>query len=91
MCRNAQTIKRFNLKIYETTRKFMDNTLLTRLAKYGKFTIEATALKLESVWHSQYRIFSHKSEHKPALRGALSTDSYICGEVAVVSVKPAPS
>ncbi|MEX0142033.1 hypothetical protein MRBLMS1_002876 [Massilia sp. LMS1-1-1.1] len=61
----------------------MDNTLLTRLAQYGKFTIEATALKLESVWYPQYRILGHKSEHKPALRGPLSTDSYLCGEVAI--------
>ena len=60
----------------------MDNTLLTRLAQYGKFTIEATALKLESAWYPRYRILNHKRDQE-LLGGALSTDSYPCGEAAV--------
>lgn len=61
----------------------MDNTLLTRLAQYGKFTIEATALKLESVWYPQYRILCHKSECEHPIRAPHSMDSYPCGEAAV--------
>ena len=60
----------------------MDTTLLTRLAQYGKFTIEATAHKLESAWYPQYRILNHKRDHEP-MRDAVSTDSYPCGEAAV--------
>lgn len=39
----------------------MDNTLLKRLAQYGKFTIEATALKLESAWYPHYKILGSQS------------------------------
>ncbi|MBB5610415.1 MULTISPECIES: hypothetical protein [unclassified Janthinobacterium] len=34
----------------------MKITIFSRLAQYGKFTIEATALKIESSWYPRYRI-----------------------------------
>lgn len=60
----------------------MDNTLLTRLAHHGKFTIEATAFKLESAWYPQYTILDQQRDLAP-MGGARSTDGYPCGEAAV--------
>ena len=59
----------------------MDNTLLKRLAQYGKFTIEASALKLESAWYPQYTIVGQQPEQDSA--EPVSNAGYACREAAV--------
>lgn len=59
----------------------MDNTLLKRLAQYGKFTIEATAMKLESAWYPQYTIIGQHIGHNAA--ETVSNEGYASGEAAV--------
>lgn len=59
----------------------MDNTLLKRLAQYGKFTIEASALKRESAWHAQYTIVGQQPEQDST--EPVSNAGYASREAAV--------
>ncbi|MGK5003695.1 hypothetical protein [Janthinobacterium sp. LB2P70] len=59
----------------------MKNSLSLRFVKYGKFTIEATAFKLKSAWHPQYRILDQQCDHGPS--GHRDSDSYSNSEAAV--------
>ena len=59
----------------------MDNTLLKRLAQYGKFTIEASALKLESAWYPHYTIVGQQTGQNSA--EPVSHAGYASGEAAV--------
>lgn len=59
----------------------MENSLLRRLAQYGKFTIEATALKLGSAWYPHYRMVDQQSDQNSVQR--VSKEGYTSGEAAV--------